>query len=184
MPSNSKLFLTLGAISAAASVALAAVFAHVSGLQSANAAMLASALTQHQLHSIALLLVGVLMLRAAPSRWLAASGWLFAAGIVLFSFNFMHAAWPASTPCGPWRRGAARRSSSGGCVWPWRQCGYAPTRRHSGPQNDSGQGDRRYCRQHRWWERLSGLAMTKVPTPRSDVARQSRSPAHTRHRAP
>ena len=87
MPSNSKLFLTLGAISAAASVALAAVFAHVSGLQPANAAMLASALTQHQLHSIALLLVGVLMLRAAPSRWLAASGWLFAAGIVLFSFN-------------------------------------------------------------------------------------------------
>ena len=82
-----KLFLTLGAVNAAASVALAAVFAHLSSLQPATLAMLANALTQHQFHSIGLLLVGLVMMRVAPSRPLAASGWLFLLGIVLFSCN-------------------------------------------------------------------------------------------------
>jgi uncharacterized membrane protein YgdD (TMEM256/DUF423 family) len=87
MPSHPKTFLTLGAISAAAAVALAAVLAHLPGRDAAVSAMLASALAQHQFHAVGLLLVGMLMLRAAPSRWLSASGWLFVAGTVLFSFN-------------------------------------------------------------------------------------------------
>ena len=85
MPWLSRVFMALGAVLAAVSVALSAAAAHVPALQEAGAA-LAAALQMQQLHALGLLLVGLAHARRA-SLWLAASGGLMLAGLLLFCLN-------------------------------------------------------------------------------------------------
>jgi uncharacterized membrane protein YgdD (TMEM256/DUF423 family) len=85
MPLLSRVFMALGALLAALSVALSAAAAHVPALQQAGAA-LASSLDMQQLHALGLLLVGLAHARQ-PSRWLMASGGLMLAGLLLFCLN-------------------------------------------------------------------------------------------------
>src|SRR5262249_53161176 len=81
-----RVFLGLGAISAALAVAMGAFAAH--GLRSRLAAeALATFETgarYHMYHALALLAVGWAAGRW-PSAWVSAAGWLFVAGTVLFS---------------------------------------------------------------------------------------------------
>ena len=85
MPVLSRAFMALGAIFAALSVALSAAAAHVPALQQAGAAFAAS-LEQQQFHALGLVLVGLVLARRA-SLWLAASGALMLAGMLLFCLN-------------------------------------------------------------------------------------------------
>ena len=85
MPWLSRVFMALGAVLAAVSVALSAAAAHVPVLQEAGASLTA-ALQMQQLHALGLLLVGLAHARRA-SRWLAASGGLMLAGLLLFCLN-------------------------------------------------------------------------------------------------
>ncbi|MFM8576757.1 MAG: DUF423 domain-containing protein [Limnohabitans sp.] len=85
MPLLSRVFMALGAVLAALSVVLSAAAAHVPALQQGGAAFAAS-LDQHQFHALGLLLVGAL-LRQHASPWLAASGGLMLAGLLLFCLN-------------------------------------------------------------------------------------------------
>ncbi len=85
MPLLSRVFMALGAILAALSVVLSAAAAHVPALLQGGAAFAAS-LDQHQFHALGLLLVGAL-LRERASLWLAASGGLMLAGLLLFCLN-------------------------------------------------------------------------------------------------
>jgi uncharacterized membrane protein YgdD (TMEM256/DUF423 family) len=85
MPLLSRVFVALGAVAAALSVALSAAAAHVPALQQAGASFTAS-LDQQQFHALGLVLVGLVLARHA-SRWLAASGWLMLAGLLLFCLN-------------------------------------------------------------------------------------------------
>jgi uncharacterized membrane protein YgdD (TMEM256/DUF423 family) len=80
-----RIFMVLGALSAALSVALSAAAAHVPALQQGGAAW-ASALDQQQLHSLGLIVVGCLLERRL-NGWLVASGWLMVAGLLLFCLN-------------------------------------------------------------------------------------------------
>lgn len=84
-PLTARLFIALGAILAALSVALSAAAAHVPALQQAGPAFAAS-LDQHQFHALGLVLVGLLLARRA-SWWLVASGCLMVAGLLLFCLN-------------------------------------------------------------------------------------------------
>ena len=81
----SRVFVTLGAVLAALSVALSAAAAHVPALQQAGASFAAS-LDQQQFHALGLVLVGLAMDRRA-SLWLAASGGLMLIGMLLFCLN-------------------------------------------------------------------------------------------------
>ena len=81
----SRVFVALGAVFAALSVALSAAAAHVPYLQQAGAAFAAS-LEQQQFHALGLVLVGLLQARLA-SRWLTLSGVLMLAGLLLFCLN-------------------------------------------------------------------------------------------------
>ena len=85
MPLPSRFFIVVGALSAALSVALSAAAAHVPALQQAGPSFAAS-LDQQQLHSLGLVLVGVLLARR-HNGWLLASGWLMVAGLLLFCLN-------------------------------------------------------------------------------------------------
>ena len=85
MPLLSRVFVALGAVFAALSVALSAAAAHVPALQQAGASFAAS-LDQQQFHALGLVLVGLLHARR-PSLWLAASGGLMLAGLLLFCLN-------------------------------------------------------------------------------------------------
>ena len=85
MPWLSRVFMALGAVLAAVSVALSAAAAHVPALQEAGASFAAS-LQMQQLHALGLLLVGLAHARRA-SLWLAASGGLMLAGLLLFCLN-------------------------------------------------------------------------------------------------
>ena len=85
MPLLSRLFMALGAVAAALSVALSAAAAHVPALQQAGASFAAS-LDQQQFHALGLVLVG-LALERRTSLWLAASGALMLAGLLLFCLN-------------------------------------------------------------------------------------------------
>ena len=85
MPLLSRVFMALGAIFAALSVALSAAAAHVPALQQAGAAFVAS-LQQQQFHALGLVLVGLTLGRRA-SLWLAASGGLMLVGMLLFCLN-------------------------------------------------------------------------------------------------
>lgn len=81
-----KLFLSIGSISGALAVMIGAFGAH--GLKDKlSEKMLANYMTgveYHFYHTIALLIVGVIALHY-PTRTLAASGWAFAIGILIFS---------------------------------------------------------------------------------------------------
>jgi uncharacterized membrane protein YgdD (TMEM256/DUF423 family) len=81
-----KLFLSLGSISGALAVMIGAFGAH--GLKDKlSEKMLANYMTgveYHFYHTIALLIVGVIALHY-PTRPLAASGWAFTIGILIFS---------------------------------------------------------------------------------------------------
>jgi len=85
MSALSRVFMALGAVFAALSVALSAASAHVPVLQQAGAAFAAS-LDQQQFHALGLVLVG-LALGRRPSLWLVASGVLMLAGLLLFCLN-------------------------------------------------------------------------------------------------
>ena len=85
MPLTSRLFIALGAIFAALSVALSAAAAHVPALQQAGASFAAS-LDQQQFHALGLVLVGLAYARRV-SLWLVASGMLMLAGLLLFCLN-------------------------------------------------------------------------------------------------
>jgi len=85
MPLTSRLFIALGAVFAALSVALSAAAAHVPVLQQAGASFAAS-LDQQQFHALGLVLVGLVHARR-DSLWLVASGLLMLAGLLLFCLN-------------------------------------------------------------------------------------------------
>jgi len=85
MPVLSRVFMALGAVFAALSVALSAAAAHVPVLQQAGASFAAS-LEQQQFHALGLVLVGLAMGRRA-SVWLALSGGLMLVGLLLFCLN-------------------------------------------------------------------------------------------------
>lgn len=82
---HARLFMVLGALLAAMSVALSAASAHVPALQQAGASFAAS-LDQQQLHALGLVGVGV-MLERRFNAWWVASGWLMLTGVVLFCLN-------------------------------------------------------------------------------------------------
>ena len=81
----SRVFMALGAVFAALSVALSAAAAHVPALQQGAAAFAAS-LDQQQFHALGLVLVGLALQRRA-SLWLVCSGGLMLAGMLLFCLN-------------------------------------------------------------------------------------------------
>lgn len=82
-----RIFLTLGALSACCSVVFSAAMAHLPVFAGGVPAMVQTALTQQQFHSLGLLLVGLAALGLGTSRWLLVAGWLMLAGLLLFSFN-------------------------------------------------------------------------------------------------
>jgi len=86
-PTRARVTLVVAALAMAAAVALGAFGAH--GLRArVPAPMLVvwqTAVQYHAWHGLALLGVGLLMLRAPATRGLVAAAALFAAGIVLFS---------------------------------------------------------------------------------------------------
>lgn len=86
-PVSARIFLTLGALSACASVVFSAAFAHLPVFAGGVPAMVQTALTQQQFHSLGLLLVGLAVRGLGTSRWLLAAGGLMLAGLLLFSFN-------------------------------------------------------------------------------------------------
>ena len=103
MPVLSRVFMALGAVFAALSVALSAAAAHVPALQQAGAVFTAS-LDQQQFHALGLVLLGGVLGRRA-SLWLAASGGLMLAGMVLFCLNIdarILWGWKAARALVPW----------------------------------------------------------------------------------
>jgi uncharacterized membrane protein YgdD (TMEM256/DUF423 family) len=88
MSTHAKLFLTLGALSASASVLVGASLSHLASAgAAASLSTLQTALNLHQFHALGLLLVGLLARPAHPSRWLTGAGGLMFAGTLLFSVN-------------------------------------------------------------------------------------------------
>jgi len=69
-----------------------------------------TALSQHQFHSVGLLITGLVIRLFGVSRWWLAAGWLMVSGLLLFSFNLYarHAlGWDAMRAAVPW----------GGAAW-------------------------------------------------------------------
>jgi uncharacterized membrane protein YgdD (TMEM256/DUF423 family) len=84
---NAKLFLVLGALSAAVSVVLGAAAAHtLANLPELSQSWFRTALQYQQFHALGLLAVGLLAGRNA-SKWIVAAGWLMVLGTLLFSGN-------------------------------------------------------------------------------------------------
>ena len=99
-----RIYLMTGAILAGLSVVLSAAFAHLPPFASGLPPMVQTALTQHQFHSLGMMLVG-LALAHRPSRWLISAGALMLAGTVLFSFNIYARSvlgWDAARSLVPW----------------------------------------------------------------------------------
>lgn len=105
MPLHARLFLFLGALSAAVSVALGAAAAHTLAERAAGAqAWFHTALQYHQFHALGLLAVGLIAARSPAPRWITAAGVLMVVGTLLFSgnlylrsladFHALHAATP------------------------------------------------------------------------------------------
>lgn len=86
-PLMAKLFLTLGSISGLLAVVLGAFGAHAlkSRLDATALAVFETASEYHFYHTLALLAVGLLALAHPSGAALRASGWLFVAGIFIFS---------------------------------------------------------------------------------------------------
>lgn len=87
LPVSARIFLTLGALSACSSVVFSAAFAHLPVFAGGVPAMVQTALTQQQFHSLGLMLVGLALRVLGVSRWLLVAGGLMVAGLLLFSFN-------------------------------------------------------------------------------------------------
>ncbi len=103
LPISARVFLVLGACSAASSVALSAAAAHMPALQAASAS-LNMALAQQQLHAVGLLAVGLLLARL-QSVWLTVAGVLMLLGTVLFCLNLYARliwGWDAARIAVPW----------------------------------------------------------------------------------
>lgn len=87
LPPPARRFLALGALLALLAVALGAFGAH--GLKERLApdllAVWKTAVDYHVYHALGLLAVGLLAIRLPDSRLLRASGWLMAAGVLVFS---------------------------------------------------------------------------------------------------
>jgi len=83
----SRIFLTVGALSAGLSVVLSAAFAHLPAFANGLPAMVQTALSQQQFHALGLVLVGLALRGVPASRCWQASGWLMLVGMLLFSFN-------------------------------------------------------------------------------------------------
>ena len=81
----SRVFMALGAVFAALSVALSAAAAHLPALQQ-NATAFAASLDQQQFHALGLVLVGLVMQRRARLG-LALSGGRMLAGLLLVCLN-------------------------------------------------------------------------------------------------
>lgn len=87
LPVFSRIFMFLGALSAATSVGFSAAFAHLPVFAAGVPAVVHTALAQQQFHSLGLLFTGLALVVLGHSRWLVAAGWLMLAGLLLFSFN-------------------------------------------------------------------------------------------------
>lgn len=84
---HARLFICLGALSAALSVVIGAAGAHLFAAKPAQSlALFQTALQYHQLHAVGLLAVGLVLSRTAAGT-VAAAGWLMLAGTLLFSGN-------------------------------------------------------------------------------------------------
>lgn len=87
LPQTARLFLAIGAIFALIAVGLGAFGAH--GLKERlTPEMLAiwkTGVDYHVYHALGLLAVGLLAIHLPESRLLRASGWLMAAGVMIFS---------------------------------------------------------------------------------------------------
>lgn len=84
---QAKLFLVLGSLSAALSVALGAAAAHaLANLPDLAQSWFRTALQYQQFHALGLLAIGLLADRV-NSRWIGAAGWLMLIGTLLFSGN-------------------------------------------------------------------------------------------------
>ncbi|MBU1236529.1 MAG: DUF423 domain-containing protein [Gammaproteobacteria bacterium] len=87
MPIHARIFLVIGALSAFLSVLIGAVAAHLPNEHLAVAVQwFDTGMQYHQFHSLALLIVG-LVIAYRPSRWFVAAGWLMVLGTVLFVGN-------------------------------------------------------------------------------------------------
>lgn len=87
LPWSARLFLSLGALSACASVVLSAAFAHLPVFAGSVPVVVQTALALHQFHSLGLLLTGLAVCVCRPTKWLLAAGGLMVLGLLLFSFN-------------------------------------------------------------------------------------------------
>jgi len=103
---HARIFLVLGALSAASSVALGAAASHAFAERLATTqAWFQTALQYQQFHALGLVLVGLAAARFA-SAWVVAAGWLMVAGTLLFSGNLYLRSladfhdWHAATPFG------------------------------------------------------------------------------------
>jgi uncharacterized membrane protein YgdD (TMEM256/DUF423 family) len=87
MHGAARLFIALGALFGALGVVLGAFGAHaLKGRLDPQALQVYHTAVQYQLwHAVALLAVGLLGSTLPTSAWLKVSGWLFAAGIAIFS---------------------------------------------------------------------------------------------------
>ncbi len=84
---TARIFVALGALSGAASVALGAAGAHaLAGLPEVTANWFRTALQYQQFHALGLVLVGLVAERAG-NRWVLAAGALMLVGTLLFSGN-------------------------------------------------------------------------------------------------
>jgi len=82
-----KLFIILGALNAALSVALGAFGAHIleGKLEPKYIDIWGKAVTYQMLHAVGLLIVGILLGKLPANAILSWSGWLMLIGILLFS---------------------------------------------------------------------------------------------------
>jgi uncharacterized membrane protein YgdD (TMEM256/DUF423 family) len=84
---TSKLFLFIGSISAALAVIIGAFGAHTlkSKISAEMLAVFQTGVQYHFIHSIGLLIIGVINLNLKSSSFFAVSGWTMIIGIFLFS---------------------------------------------------------------------------------------------------
>jgi len=87
VPFQSHLFITIASASGFLAVVCGAFGAHAlkNRLPTDLMAIWQTAVQYHFWHTLALLGIGILLTQGAHSKWLTASGWLFSAGIVIFS---------------------------------------------------------------------------------------------------
>ncbi len=83
----SKIFLLIGSVSGFLAVALGAFGAHIlkGKLTTEMIAIFETGLKYHLFHTLAILIVGILIKMLPPSPYFSWSGWLFLAGILIFS---------------------------------------------------------------------------------------------------